>query len=168
MIRLLAKILKVLNSETEPGQISLGICLAMIIGFTPLFSLHNLLVVLLALVLRVNLSMFIVGWGVFSGIAYLADPLFHALGLAVLQSSALEPLWIILYNMTLFRLAHFNNTIVMGSLLVSLVLFVPVYFIANRLIQAYRDSVLAWVRRLRIVELLKSSRLFQTYQALSN
>jgi len=168
MIRLLAKLLKALNSETEPGQISLGICLAMIVGFTPLFSLHNLLVVLLALVLRVNLSMFIVGWGVFSGIAYLLDPMFHALGLAVLQSSALESLWIVFYNMTLFRLAHFNNTIVMGSLLVSLVLFVPVYITANRLIRAYRDSVLAWVRRLRIVELLKTSRLFQTYQALSS
>jgi len=168
MVKLLAKLLKVLNSETEPGQISLGLCLAMIFGFTPLFSLHNLLVLLLVLLLRANLSMFIVGWGVFSAIAYLLDPLFHALGLAVLQAPALESFWIVLYNMVLFRLAHFNNSIVMGSLLVSLALFLPVYLVANRLIRAYRDSVLAWVRKLRIVEMLRTSRLFQVYQTLSN
>ncbi|MFZ5565030.1 MAG: TIGR03546 family protein [Thermodesulfobacteriota bacterium] len=168
MLKLLAKILKVLNSETEPGQISLGLCFAMIMGFTPLFSLHNLLVLLLVLVLRVNLSMFIVGWGIFSGIAYLLDPLFHALGLAVLQSSALESLWVVFYNMVLFRLDRFNNSIVMGSLLISLGLFVPLYFTANWLIRKYRENVLAWVRQLRIVESLQASRLFQIYQSLSN
>lgn len=168
MLTILAKILKVLNSETEPGQISLGLCFAMIAGLTPLFSLHNLLVLLLVLVLRVNLSIFIVGWGIFSGVAYLLDPLFHSLGLAALQARALESFWIVLYNMDLFRLDHFNNSIVMGSLLVSLALFFPMYFGANWLIRKYRETFLAWVRNLRIVESLQASRLFQIYQSLSD
>ena len=35
MIDAVARLLKVLNSETEPGQISLALCLSMIAGFTP-------------------------------------------------------------------------------------------------------------------------------------
>ena len=124
MIKMIAKFLKVLNSETEPGQISLAFCLAMILGLTPLMSLHNLLVILLVLLVRVNLSACILGWVFFSGIAYILDPLFNLIGLAVLTSQGLEGLWTSLYNITLFRLAKFNNSIVMGSLLFSLICFI--------------------------------------------
>ena len=125
MIAMLAKLLKMLNSEAEPHQISAGFCLAMIAGFTPLWSLHNLLVLFFALILRVNLSAFLLGWVVFSGVAYLLDPIFHALGYKILTIEGLTGLWTTLYNMPLFRLAHFNNTVLMGSLIVSLILFVP-------------------------------------------
>ena len=54
MIELIANIFKVLNSETEPRQISLAACLAMIAGLTPLARPHNLLVLLLVLLLRVT------------------------------------------------------------------------------------------------------------------
>ena len=81
MLQAIAKLLKVLNSESEPGQISLAVCLAMVIGLTPFYSLHNLLVLLLVFLLRVNVSAFILGFIVFSGAAFLLDPLFHNLGL---------------------------------------------------------------------------------------
>lgn len=47
MIKLLATLLQVINSETEPDQISLGFSFALIAGFTPLLSVHNLLILLL-------------------------------------------------------------------------------------------------------------------------
>ena len=134
MITTIAKILKVLNSETTPGQISLALCFALIAGLTPLYSLHNLVVLLLVLFLRVNLSTFIVGWIFFSGLAYILDPIFHRLGLALLTAPSLEALWTSLYNMLIFRLSKFNNSIVMGSVLFSLIFFLPVYFLSNILI----------------------------------
>ena len=111
MLKAIAKVLKVLNSETEPGQISLAFCFSMIAGLTPLLSLHNLLVILLVLLFRVNLSTFILGLVFFSGVAYLFDPLFHWIGLTVLTVSGLEGLWTLIYNMTLFRLEKFNDTV---------------------------------------------------------
>jgi uncharacterized protein (TIGR03546 family) len=167
MLRAVAKVLSTLNSETEPGQISLAFCLAMIAGFTPLFSLHNLLVILLVLLLRVNLSTFILGLVFFSGIAYLLDPLFHLIGLAVLTTSALEGLWTALYNMTLFRLEKFNNSIVMGSLLFSAVLFVPLYLVSNQIILRYRQHVLGWVQKSRIMRAFKASKLYRLYSTYS-
>ena len=164
---LLARLLRALNSETDPAQISLALCFALILGFTPLFSLHNLVVLLLVLVLRVNLSTVIAATLVFSGLAYGLDPLFHQIGLAALTAEGLSGFWTGLYNTTWFRFGHLNNSVVMGSLLASLALFVPVFFVGNLLIRRYREHVLAWVNRLRIVRVLKGSRFYQLYQSVS-
>lgn len=167
MLRMLAKLIKVLNSETEPGQISLAFCFAMVIGLTPLLSAHNILVVLLVLLLRVNISAFILGWGFFSGVAYLLDPLFNRIGLEVLTAYSLEGFWTALYNITFWRLAKFNNSIVMGALLFSLVLFIPLYLLSNLLIRRYRDTVLAWVQKTRIMQAFKAKKFYALYQAVS-
>ncbi len=166
MLRLIARFLRVLNSETNPGQISLGFCFAMVAGLTPLMSLHNLVVLLLILILRVNLSAFLLGLGVFSGVAYLLDPLFHWYGLHILTALSLEGLWTSLYNSTLWRLARFNNTIVMGSMVFSLALFVPLYFLSNALIRRYRAHVLAWIQKTRLMQIFKASKVYQLYQSL--
>lgn len=154
MLKTLVNFIKIMNSEAEPGQISLALGLSMVAGFTPLFSLHNLLVLLLVLLLRVNLSAFLLGLTFFSGLAYALDPLFHRIGLAVLTASPLNGLWTTLYNSTLWRVERFNNSIVMGSLLVSLLFLVPFYFLANWAILRYRDHVLAWVRKTRLMQVL--------------
>jgi uncharacterized protein (TIGR03546 family) len=167
MIGTIAKILKVLNSESAPGQISLALSFALIIGLTPLYSLHNLLVLLLVLFLRVNLATFIVGWVFFSGVAYVLDPIFHRIGLTLLTAASLEGLWTSLYNILVFRFSKFNNSIVMGSVLFSLIFFLPVYLLSNILINKYRDHILAWVRKTRLMKLLKGSKLFQAYETVT-
>jgi uncharacterized protein (TIGR03546 family) len=168
MVRLLLKLLRVLNSETRPAQISLAVCLAMVAGLTPLASLHNLLVLLIALVVRVNLTGFLLGLAAFSSLGVLLDPWFHAIGLAALKAPTLQATWTALYNTDLGRLEHFNNTIVMGSLVVALVAFLPLFLVANGLIRRYRDHVLAWVRKTRLVQALKATKLFRTYQAVAS
>ncbi len=167
MVRTVAKLLRVLNSETEPGQISLGFCFALVAGLTPLWSLHNLVVLLLVLILRVNLSAFLLGLLFFSGLAYLLDPLFHRLGLALLTAGSLEGLWTSLYNTTLWRLERFNNSIVMGSLVFSLVVFVPFYLLSNMLIRRYRAHVLSWVQKTRLMQMFRASKLYNAYQTIS-
>lgn len=167
MLKAIARLLKVMNSETEPGQISLAFCLAMVAGLTPLMSLHNLLVLLLVTVLRVNVSAFVLGLALFSAAAYLFDPLFHRLGLLVLTAEPLGGLWNTLYSSSLWRIENFNNTVVMGSLLVSLVLFVPLFFSGKLAILRYREHVLQWVRKTRIMKVFKGSRLYRAYRSVS-
>ncbi|MFZ5877516.1 MAG: TIGR03546 family protein [Nitrospirota bacterium] len=168
MLRAIIKLLTVLNSEAEPGQISLALAFSLIVGLTPLWSLHNLLVLLIVLLLRVNLSAFLLGIVVFSGVAYVLDPMFHRLGLAVLTAPSLEGLWTALYNSTLWRIERFNNSIVMGSLLASLVLFVPTVLACNWAIGKYRERVLAKIKQWRVVQALTATRFFQMYRSYSN
>jgi uncharacterized protein (TIGR03546 family) len=164
MLRLLAKLIKILNSEAEPAQISLAICLGMVAGLTPMMSLHNLLVLLLALVIRVNLSAFILGILFFSGLAYALDPVFHSIGHRVLGSQALEDVFTTMYNNPLIRLTRFNNTIVMGSLLASLAAFIPMALLLNLVIRKYREHILGWVRKTRLAQIITGSRLYSIYQ----
>ena len=167
MLELILKFIKVLNSENDPNQISLAFCFSMVAGFTPLFSLHNILVLFLVLILRVNLSGFILGLIVFSGIAYLLDPVFHRLGLFILKAGPLEGLWTVLYSSTIWRLENFNNSITMGSLAVSIILFFPAYIIFNKLIINYRDRIKTFFEKLKIVQVMKASKIYGLYQTLS-
>ena len=46
-----------------------------------------------------------------------------------------------MYNNSFWRLTHYNNTVLLGSLVVSLVAFVPVFLLGNFLIRNYRSRV---------------------------
>jgi len=63
----------------------LAVCLGMIIGLTPLGSAHNAIVLLFVLMLRVNLGIFLVSLGLFSGLAYFVDPISELLGFWLLN-----------------------------------------------------------------------------------
>jgi uncharacterized protein (TIGR03546 family) len=167
MIHLMARLLKVLNSESDPGQISIALCLSMIMGLTPIYSLHNMLILLLALTLRVNLTAFILGWPVFTGLGYLLDPLFDRVGHTILMLPSMRGLWTSLYNITLFRIEYFNNSIVFGSLFISLILCVPLFFLVNVLVRNYRQHILGWIQKIKIVQMVKASKIYLAYQALS-
>lgn len=158
MLGILARILKVLNSETAPAQIAAAVLLALFMGLSPLGSPHNLFLLLLVLVLRVNLSLFLVSLALFSGIAWLLDPLAHTLGLALLQAGALEGLWTTMYNTGFWRFLGFNNTLVMGQLVMALALAVPVFFGVTFLVRNYRDHMLEYIQKSRLMMMLKGNK----------
>jgi uncharacterized protein (TIGR03546 family) len=164
MIRMFAKLLKVLNSENDPAQISLAFCFSMISGFLPFFTPINLLVLFMVFALRVNLSAYFLGMAFFSGIAYLLDPLFHPIGLSVLTAPALEGFWTSLYNSTIWRIQKFNNSIVMGGFIFAVLFFIPLLLLTNALIRRYREHVLAWVRKTKIMKMITASDFYSYYE----
>ena len=167
MITQFIKFLRVLASEASPLQISMGIALAMIAGLTPLFSLHNLLVIFVLLAFRINLAAFLLALALFSGLAYLLDPLFHSIGLSLLQQDTMQELWTNMYNSIFWRVANFNNTIVMGSLAITLLAFVPMMLIMNVLIKRYRSHVLVYLNNSKLASWLQSSKLVTRFTSLA-
>lgn len=166
MLGTLIKILKVLNSETGPWQLAFGVSLGMLLGLTPLLSLHNLIVVLIALWCRVNLSLFFVSFGVFSGIAYLIDPLFHQVGYAVLNSEPLLPLWTNWYNDAFLRWTRFNNTVVIGSLLIGLLALLPMTLLARFGVSYYRQHWQAKLEKTPLMKWLQTTRVTEAFTRL--
>jgi uncharacterized protein (TIGR03546 family) len=161
---MIAKLLKVLNSESDPTQISLAFSFSLVSGFLPFCSPLNLVVLLIVFLLRVNLSAYFLGAAFFSGVAFLIDPLFHRIGLLVLTVGALEPFWTGLYNMTFWRIQRFNNSVVMGGIMFALLAFFPFLLVSNALIRKYRDHVLVWVRKTRLMKFFMASKLYTIYQ----
>lgn len=167
MLTLLAKLLKVLNAEGAPGQISAAFCLAMFFAFMPLITLQHLVLLFLVLVCRVNLTGFLLGWLVFAGVSFLLDPLFHWLGMAVLSADALNGFWSLLYGSAFWHLTRFNNTVVMGGFLTALILLLPLYFISNSLIRRYREQFMSWIEKTRLVQMVKASRIYGAYRTVA-
>ena len=170
MLSIIARILKVLNSETAPSQIAAAVILALFMGLSPLGSPHNLFLLLLVLVLRINLSLFLLSFALFSAIAWLVDPWAHSLGLWLLQVNALEALWTSMYNTGFWRFLAFNNTLVLGSLAMALILAVPLFFLVTFLVRNYRMHIMEMVQKSRLMMMLKGnkfgSKLFSAYNAI--
>ena len=166
MLTALAKLLKALNSDASPSQISMAFVLGMILGFTPLWSAHNIIVLLLALGLRINLTAFILASGTFAGIAYAIDPWFIQAGEYVLALPSMNALWSQMYLSEAWRVTHFNHTLTMGSLVVSVAAALPFFFLSNYLVNQYRDKLFALVEKSKLVQMLKASKLYKVYQAL--
>lgn len=163
MLTLIAKFLKILNSDAEPAQLSLGFAFGMVMGFTPLMSPHNLLVLFLVLVIRCNLSAFFLSFGLCAGIAYLIDPIFHQVGLSILTNKSFEPMFTEWYNQPFWRIERFNNTIVMGSLAISVAAFIPLLLMSNLLIRKYREHFLDWINKSQVMKAIKASDFYQLY-----
>ncbi|MFT4764908.1 MAG: hypothetical protein ACI9OH_002011 [Oleispira sp.] len=168
MIAMLAKLLKALNSDSAPGQIALAFALALIAGLTPLFSLHNVLILFIACIVRINFGAFLLGILFFSGLAYLIDPAAIALGESVLTNPGAQGFLTELYQSDFWRATRFNNTLVTGSLIIALLAFVPVLLFSRWLISAYRNKLMVWVEKLKITKLLKASKFYKVYQALAD
>lgn len=164
-LNLIFKLIKLFHSKAEPHHIALGFALGSIIGLTPFWSLQNLLVFILILLLEVSIPAAFFGIFFFSCFAYLCDPFFHHLGYFLLvEVEFLKPVWTYLYNIPVAPLTRFYNTVVLGSLVSALVAFFPVYLGFRQVVKLYRAKVAEKANRLRIVQILKANRIFQMYQ----
>lgn len=165
VIEFLAKLLKILRSAASPNQIAWGFTMGMIIGLTPFWSLHNILLILLIIILKVNLAMAIFSFAIFSGVAYLFDPLFHNFGYFLLVDlKSLKPIWTSLYNFPLVALSRYNNTVVMGSFIVALISIVPIFFLSKRFVFYYREKLDPKFQKLKIVKMIKGSTVYSYYE----
>lgn len=168
MLTLLAKLLAAFNSDDAPSQIGLAIVLGMIMGFTPLWSVHNLVILFFVCILRINISALIVAWAVASGASFALDPLFASLGESLLLDANYAAVFTEAYNNPYWRITDFNNTVTFGSFVVSL-LFAPILFLAAVfVVKNYRAHILEWVQKTRLMAFLKTTKFYQIYLALSN
>ncbi len=132
-------LMRVLQSEDSPLQVAGGVALGMIMGFQPLGGPQNIVLLLLVFFLNVNIGSAFLAAGVFAAVAALLDPLAHAIGYALLvQADSLTPLWTSLINLPIVPFTRFNNTVVLGSFVLSLILIAPVMWGISAGVRYYR------------------------------
>ncbi|MCF6194742.1 MAG: TIGR03546 family protein [Kangiellaceae bacterium] len=166
MLTILVKLVKALNSEQSTGQLAIAVSLAIILGFTPLISLHNFIIILIALWFRVNLTLLIVSYPLFALIGYLLSSIFESTGLSLLQSESLIPIWESFFNTLFGRWSNFYYSGVVGSFVVSLILAIIAYPLVKIMVHAYREKWLAKVEQYKLVKALKASRFWQLYSSI--
>ncbi|MCW8880165.1 MAG: TIGR03546 family protein [Kangiellaceae bacterium] len=163
MLTILAKIFKALNSEQSPNQLAIAISLAAVVGMTPLLSLHNLFIFLIVLWFRVNLTMFLVSWPLFTLLGLLLSSPIQSLGNMVLQEPSLVPMWESFYNTLIGRWSDFYYKGVMGGLILGTSIAIISFPISKALINKYRYKWLEKIQKYQVVRMLKASKLWQLY-----
>src|SRR5262245_23621510 len=158
LLKLLQSLVKTLHSDGTPGQIAGGIALGAALGLTPIANAHNLVVVLLLAVLNVSFASGMLAWAVFVPVGFMFDPLFHKLGHALLLGTpALRPLWTAMDNVPGLALTNFNNTVVLGSFVAWVVLFLPLFFAARVGVVRYRETLGKKVMESKLYKAIQAS-----------
>lgn len=156
-------LLKLLNSETGHNQIAAGIAMGFILGMSPMLSLQAALVFICLFLFRIQIGAAFLAAFFFKFIAWILDPIFDQFGRAVLGAEGLTPLWTALYNMPIVPLTRFNNSIVMGSGIVAILLFPLIFFVSRSLILKYRAVIVARFKETKIWKAVKATSLYQWY-----
>jgi hypothetical protein len=55
----------------------------------------------------------------------------------------------------------------MGSFVFSLLFFVPLVLLMNAAIRRYREHILIWVKKTRIMQMITASKLYSLYEKIS-
>lgn len=153
-VRSLRLLARALVAESTHKQIAAGIALGMIVGLVPKGNLLSLVLLSIVSSLRISLPAVFFSAFLFSWFAVLLDPLTDRIGEAVLTESSLTPFWIWLYDHPLVPWTQFNNTIVMGSLIVGLIASYPVYRLMLPLVEKYGPSVSSRIKKMRLTRWL--------------
>ena len=168
-LQLLKNFIQILRSGQTPRQIAGGFALGAAVGLMPFLTLQGLLLWLVILILDVNLSAALLSVTLFALIAYIVDPVLHALGYFFLTDiPSLHTLWTSLYNAPIAPLTRFNNTVVMGSSLCSLILFLPIYFGMKHFVVAYRARIGSKIEKWKIYQLISTSAPVRWYEKIKN
>ncbi len=155
MLKPLAKLLKALSSNRDPGAIAHAFALGALLGSMPKDNLLWYLLFVFILFMRIQRGALGLSILFFSLLTQFTDPLFNEVGYFVLTHEALQPLFAKLIRMPFLAFTKFNNTIVMGSLVCGLAAYIPLYILSRLFVFVWRRYVGNFLRKLKVLQMIK-------------
>ncbi|RMG06907.1 MAG: TIGR03546 family protein [Planctomycetota bacterium] len=122
IVKQLRKLVRLMLSETAPASIAVGLAAGTFLGLPPLLAAHTLLVVLLVLVFRTNLSATLCSAGLCKLLSLPLAEALHRLGASLLRADGLRGFWTSLLAVPGAPWFRFNDSLVLGSLLAAALL----------------------------------------------
>lgn len=168
LLRQLFKLINLIHSETGTFQIASGIAAGFVLGMAPAFSLQTLLIFAMILIFRVQFGAAMLAAFFFKIVAYILDPLFHEVGTWFLELSSLQPTFTWMYNAPFVPLTRFNNTVVMGAGVVSIILFPFILVLSAYLLKRYRETVVARWKNSAAFKAIKATKFYGWYESYRN
>ena len=163
LMKQIINLIRLLHSDTGQNQIASGLAFGVFLGFAPFISIQTLLVLFIVFIFRVQLGAAFLAAFFFKFIAFILDPLADILGKAALEADSLRPLWSSMYNTPFVPMTRFNNSIVMGSFIISLLLCPVLFFVFKNLILKYRTEIVARVEASKSWKAFKATKFYLWY-----
>ena len=168
LLKQIFALFKMLNSDTGTNQIAAGVAAGFILGMTPAFSLQTLLVFIVIFFFRIQIGAAFLTAFFFKLVAYALDPVFHQVGIMVLESPGLKPTFTTLYNMPIVPYTRFYNSIVMGSGVVTVLASPFVFLLSKVLIKKYRQVFVEKFKQTKVWKAVQATSLYKWYYTYDN
>lgn len=168
LIKQLINLIRLLHSDTGQAQIAAGLAFGVFLGFAPFISLQTALVLIVVFIFRVQLAAAFLSAFFFKFVAFLLDPVADPIGRVLLESQSLRPLWTSMHNVPLLPMTRFNNSIVLGSFALSILLCPILYFVFKSLVIKYQTTVVQKFEASKAWKLFKATKLFDWYSKYRN
>ena len=120
MLKKIIKFFKALNSNSKPSELANALCLGIMLGFIPK---NNAL------------------WFLIFIFFCLFDSKFDSIGFYILNYAPLTKTFSMLIDIPFVGFTKFNNTIVMGSFIFSLIIYIPCFIFGIAFVKLWRKYV---------------------------
>ncbi|HHR84973.1 MAG TPA: TIGR03546 family protein, partial [Candidatus Acetothermia bacterium] len=152
------KVFKILKSSLSPNQIAFSFALGVFAGLPPM-GLHVIVPMTLALLVRGSFRAFLLAMGLFKLLSIPVAPGSYAIGRFLLDSNrGLDSMWRVLFHLPVAAPMGYGRYLLLGSLVISLLIGIPVFFAVRLLVIRYRSSFTAWVSGWSMSERLRGKR----------
>lgn len=166
MLKFIIKLLKALNSNRHPGEIAHAVCCGLILGFLPKSNLTWYVITFLFLFLRINKVTLTLLTTAFSFLAPAFDAFFDRIGYAILTWEPVASFFAGALELPGFHFLKLNNTIVMGSLVSGIALYLPMYGFTRLFIHVWRTWLVPALRKTKFVQVLSKMPLVLKFKGL--
>lgn len=156
LLKMLKQVIVIFQTDISPNQVAWGFALGAILGLVPNMFMKLVLFIII-MMFRVNVSAAFIAWAIYEILSFALDPLFDIIGYQILNISFLNAFYTWLYNLPVVPFTKFNNTVVMGSLIVGVILIIPNMIIAKKLLVYYRTHLREKVSKWKIVKILTAT-----------
>jgi uncharacterized protein (TIGR03546 family) len=128
-----------------------------------MLSIQAFIVLFLIFFFRIQMGAAFLSAFFFKFVAFLLDPIADSLGRAILEAPGLRPLFVEMYNIPLVPLTRFNNSIIMGSAAIGIILVIPAFFIFKKLIIKYRATVVVRFKGTKVWKAFAATKFYAWY-----
>ena len=163
LIKQIINLIRLLHSDTGQNQIATGLAFGVFLGFAPFISIQTLLVLFIVFIFRVQLGAAFLSAFFFKLIAFLMDPVADVLGKLALELPAFRSVWSVMYNTPFIPMTKFNNSIVMGSFIISLIFCPVLFFVFKKMIIKYRSEIVQKVEASKAWKAFKATKFYFWY-----
>lgn len=154
MLNKLIKLLKAFNGNVNPGEIAHAFACGAILGLMPKNNLLWYLVLVFILFVRINKPSYLLMILLGSAVSPAFDGLFDSIGYWFLTLPSLALFFARLIEIPFVAFTKFNNTVVMGSFLCGILLYIPLYAFARLLVFVWRKYAADFIRNSKIFKVI--------------
>ena len=122
---------RAVQAESATWQIALGCTLGMVLGIIPKGNLIAISLTVIVLAIRLNLGAAMLSTLLFSLVGRWLDPITHPIGVYLLSADSLQTTWKRLYDLPMAPWTSFNNSVVLGSVVLGILVSIPFYLLTH-------------------------------------